>query len=245
MTLAGLRRRFTEFQERLATLRNGFPHGSNPFIDIDRRLTRTAVDVIFDVGANVGQSTLEFRRWYPNATIHCFEPIASTFERLQANVRPMRRVNAHKLAFGDAARTVAMQVAALSDMSGVDSTFDTTRTENVEVQALDQFCHRHKIDRIDYLKIDTEGHDLKVLEGAESLLTTDSVAIVQVEAGMNPDNRFHVAGTDLAAYLQRFGYRLFGIYEQTLQWPTADAYLRRANLVFVSPETVLRNHWND
>ncbi len=73
------------------------------------------------------------------------------------------------------------------------------------------------------MKIDTEGYDLEVLRGAESLLTHQRVDLVQVEAGMNRDNHRHVTFILLTEYLERFNYRLFGIYNQSGEWPARQA----------------------
>jgi len=43
------------------------PHGVDPFCDIERLLRRFAAEVIFDVGANLGQSTMQFQNHFPRA----------------------------------------------------------------------------------------------------------------------------------------------------------------------------------
>ena len=111
----------------------------------------------------------------------------------------------------------------------------------VIVRTLASICAEYAIDRIDYLKIDTEGSDLAVLRGAEPLLAQDRVALVEAEVGMSPDNTHHVPIAEVVGFLEPRGYRLFGIYEQRLEWPTQQPYLRRTNIVLASPSTVLSN----
>jgi FkbM family methyltransferase len=243
MTRDGLWYRWNDLRERLSLLWHGLPHGCNPYIDVSRRLTRTSVDVIFDVGANRGQSAHSFRRWYPRARIYCFEPVKATFDILQRTVRHDARVSVHHLAFGATAGAQLIALGPDDRMSNVGREASDGRAESIVVETLDRFCAQHEIDHIDYLKIDTEGSDLAVLEGAPELLGRGAARIVEVEGGLNPDNSFHVGAQALTQCLTAHGYRLFTIYEQVLEWPTADAYLRRANFVFVSAETVRRNHW--
>ena len=51
----------------------------------------------------------------------------------------------------------------------------------VELDTLDNFCKLNDIERIDFLKIDVEGHELRVLEGATELLASKKVDIIQFE----------------------------------------------------------------
>jgi hypothetical protein len=113
----------------------------------------------------------------------------------------------------------------------------------VQIETFDHWADDAGVESVDYLKVDTEGYDLEVLRGAERRLATSSVGLVEVEAGMNPDNRLHVPEASFRELLEPRGYRLFGVYEQTLEWPTRDAFLRRANLVFIAPRLIKENRW--
>jgi FkbM family methyltransferase len=243
MTLAGLRQRLNELCVRVPLMWRGLPHGFEPHVDIDRRLTRTTIKMVFDVGANRGQSARTFRYWYPQATIHCFEPVPTTFRILQTAVSRWPQVQTHQIGFSGAAGQAPIALPTRDDQAHLNLIEGDALIEMVELDTLDAFCLRHGVSHIDYLKIDTEGHDLAVLQGGASLLAEGAAAIVEVEAGMNPDNHFHASAESLTQCLAQHGYRLFGFYEQVLEWPTAEAFLRRANLVFVSPDTIRRNHW--
>ena len=94
------------------------------------------------------------------------------------------------------------------------------------------------MDRIGLLKVDSEGHDLQVLIGFRKMLAATRIDLVEAEVGMNPENKRHVSFEAVKAYLERFGYRLFLIYEQTYDVPfSGRAVLRRCNVVFVSEKT--------
>lgn len=184
--------------------------------------------VIFDVGANVGQTALKFRRRFPHAQIHCFEPSSHSAQRIRA--RKIRDVAVHEIALGSVAGTAMLS-------QGSDSAIFRLcedGSEAVSVETLDAFCAAHSIERIDFLKIDTEGHDLEVLKGATTMLDTRRIAAVQVEAGLSPENTLHVPFEALKAFLEAHDYRLFGIYDQVVEWPTRQPHLRRVNPLFVS-----------
>src|SRR5262249_54865627 len=112
------------------------------------------------------------------------------------------------------------------------------RTEEVEMDTIDRICQQSAVERVSYLKIDTEGGDLDVLKGAEQMLSSQRVHLVEVEAGMNCRNRRHVPFEALKDHLERRNYFVFGIYEQMCEWPTMEAHLRRVNAVFVSEHMI-------
>ena len=61
------------------------PRGIDFIQDIANSLPRYRVDIVFDVGANVGQSAKIYLARFPRSHIYCFEPVINTFHNLQAN----------------------------------------------------------------------------------------------------------------------------------------------------------------
>jgi hypothetical protein len=89
------------------------------------------------------------------------------------------------------------------------------------------------LDHIDFLKIDTEGHDLEVLHGF--LPRLGQVDFVEVEAGMNPYNTTHVPFDRLAGFLREAGFHLAHIFQQKMEWKRGgQPVLRRCNPLFVN-----------
>jgi hypothetical protein len=60
---------------------------------------------------------------------------------------------------------------------------ETEATEEISVAAIDAFCVSQSIDRIDFLKLDVEGHELSVLHGARDMLNKGSISMIQFEFG--------------------------------------------------------------
>ncbi|MEV4757074.1 FkbM family methyltransferase [Micromonospora sp. NPDC049559] len=247
--------------ERLArrAIYRFLPRGTDLFLDIAHHLPALTVDVVFDVGANTGQSARAFLDWFPGSRVYCFEPVHDTFVRLSARYRHESRVRAFPLALGARPGQGTMVKAGTSELfrlaeaagpaahpGGVPYLGDGARPggagqpvradllESVPVATVDGFCREHGLDRISYLKIDTEGADLDVLRGAEEMLADQRVALVQVEAGMNRGNDTHVPFEELKEFLEARGYLLFGVYEQVPEWPTGRPHLRRCNAVFLA-----------
>lgn len=216
------------------------PHGFDACYDLRRRMPDART--IVDVGANVGQSALLFARVWPAARIHAFEPIASTFERLVANVSGCERITPVHTALGARAGTATVDLqrgASNNSISYSDAAARVGVVETVSIDTLDRYARDRGLERIDLLKVDCEGYDLEVLRGAEALLSEGRIGFVQAEAGMNPANEKHVPLGEIQSFLEGRGYVLFGLYEQRCEW-SGPARLRYCNPVFVHTSEVER-----
>lgn len=216
------------------------PRGFDLAYDLAQALPDYRVQTVFDVGANVGQSAQDYLEKFPGARIYSFEPVRSTFLQLENNLKGQDRVHCFQLAFGALPQQGAMVLEGksvmffLSGQSRPAPQGGNVITEQVEVATLDEFCRKHQVERISYIKIDTEGGDMDVLQGAEHLLAQQRIDLVQLEAGMNIHNTWHVALETLKQHLESRNYFLFGVYEQVHEWPAKEPQLRRANPVFIS-----------
>lgn len=211
------------------------PRGADLFHDVRITLPGYRFHTVLDVGANVGQSALEYVEALPEAQIHSFEPVATSFERLVRNTKDCPRVICHQLAVGAALGEVRMSVRQDDRMNRVlENGVVGALEELVPMTTVDTFLRTKDIERVSYLKVDTEGHDREVLRGADQALREQRIDLVELEAGMDPDNAFHVPFHELDALMTGHGYRLFGFYQQIHEWPRKAPQLRRANPVYLS-----------
>lgn len=207
------------------------PRGTDLQSDIRVALKHFDPVVVFDVGANVGQSTAQYLAQFAKAQIHAFEPVAATANELKKRFGGHPRVVIAQTALGDCNGDAFMEIAEQSVASHISA---NGVGEKVGIVTLDDYCSAAKVDRIGFLKIDTEGNDLAVLQGAENCLRNQEVDMIQVEAGMSPDNERHVRFEDIKEFLENRGYRLFALYEQVREFPKKQQNLRRVNPVFIS-----------
>lgn len=203
-------------------------------VDWLRDLTRfrgsDSFPVVFDVGANVGQTTEYFRARLPGATIHAFEPVPDTYARLVAGVGKLGGVHCHQLALSDTVGTAeivttgrsveaSLSSALLSEQPGV-------RRETVKLTTVDAFCLANDIVAIDLLKVDTEGHELAVFDGATGLFSRRAVGAVYAEICFSADNRHNTQFSAVFDRLTGQGLRFLGLYE--MEWfqelPTTTAF---------------------
>ena len=196
-------------------------------------LAQGRVSVIFDVGANRGQSILRFRSVFPSAKIFSFEPVSKTYKLLNNRFDHAPSVFLFNLALSD--KNTRGLVTCNSTSTGnrvLGEGVDSADAEDALLVTGDSFCESNGIDSIGVLKIDTEGHDFKVLEGFMGMLSSGRVKFIEVEASLSLENRKHVYFLEFVKYLNGFGYRLLGLFEQTIDLDKGE--LRRANLLFCS-----------
>lgn len=176
--------------------------------------------VFFDVGANVGTFASMLLTEFPQATVHAFEPHPRNYARLQSLGTRYNRVKCHNVALGDAEGTATLYDRADGDGSSHASLHESVISElhgqgvvevGVRVVTLDTIAEEQGVDYVDYLKIDTEGHELAVLKGAARLLAGNRIGCIQFEFNeMNVvsrvflrDFRKILAGYDLFRLLPR------------------------------------------
>lgn len=221
--------------------------GINMFDDIKYLLPHFQAEVIFDIGANLGQSTEKYLRKFANSTAFCFEPVKETFTTLQKRFKKNRRVQCFNIAFWDESGKSKIVIDRHSDMSSLlnhslnNLSEEKQNLQNVQLETIDQFCTDKKINHINFMKIDTEGADLNVLKGASNMLSQQKIDIVEVEAGMNLQNKRHVAFENIKKLLESNNYFLLAIYEQVGEWQKKEPQLRRTNPVFIS-EYLIKTH---
>jgi FkbM family methyltransferase len=222
------------------------PFGMDPISDIKSILENYKIETIIDVGANTGQSALRLIKQLPDAVIHCIEPSFETFQILINTLSNNRNVFSYQIALGEKNGAHELFYGGNDSSmytlvnSNIDKQLDRGEANKIKIQMLDTFCDKNDIKHVNFLKIDTEGYDLNVLKGAGSLYSKNAIDFIEVEAGMNPRNKFHVPFIDLKLFLEGKGYLLFGFYDQTHEWIEKKPFLRRCNAVFIS-ETLADN----
>jgi FkbM family methyltransferase len=201
--------------------------------------------VYVDVGAHKGNI---FREVHASSltlrSAHLIEPNPTSFAALETTVREL---GAEKVAtcynVAVAAAPQRLQLRDADDMTkvlgpalGSDGVFETNDLLSFEAEALtlDGIFQALQSPHISILKIDVEGYEREVFAGAAGLLSTQSIDLIYVEAGLNPAGAQQTYYRDIEDLLGEHGYRLFRIYEQMHEWIEDSPFLRRVNLAFLS-----------
>ena len=209
--------------------RENLPAGFDWILDIQRNLHLRSEPVVFDVGANLGQTVKEIKQRLPNARLHAFEPVESSFAQLEVVASRFSSVTCHQLALGAAPSTERIKVVPLASRNSLVATTlvddEKAIEQEIEISTVDDVCAKHQISAIDILKTDTEGYDLNVLRGAEGLLGRGAVNAVYVEVGFADAHPQCSAFQPIYDFLIERGFRFSGLYDlywlQRKPWPEA------------------------
>jgi FkbM family methyltransferase len=152
--------------------------------------------IFFDVGANEGNFSLLVASVFKQrpVEIFAFEPTLISYNTLKKNTGSIKNIRLFQFGFG--AKEEALPVWSNYEGSGATSlysqafanySFNRNVVEEISLKTLDGFCNEYGVEHVDFLKIDVEGHELFVLQGAQQLLQSKRIQFIQFEFGS-----FHV-----------------------------------------------------
>ncbi len=206
-------------------------------------------DIVFDVGANKGEWSKNVLLNVSSVNIYSFEPVASVFDVLKDNLSDSE-ASLHNIAISDSDGKKRFfyynQNSELSTFyrraSSVEQELDIKPIQvMVQTKTLDLFCKEQLISHIDFLKIDTEGAELDVLQGAVELLQGHKIKTIQFEYG---DTYSDVGITlrQVCQLLSSYGYTIFRIFANGLihikNWNDSLENNRYSNYLAVSSERI-------
>jgi FkbM family methyltransferase len=188
-------------------------------------------DVILDCGANVGQLAQGFREAYPNSEIFSFEPVGKVFDKLSKKCETIK-VTPVRAAVGDYDGSATMNLTASPEANSLlgfeagNPCAQWTKEvgqEEVKICTLDQWCEDNGIapQRVDIVKLDVQGAELKALHGAKKLL--EKTKAVYLEVSFVPIYQGAPLFEEIDRLMTGTGYRRHAIYpsDQPHHWGDA------------------------
>ena len=133
-------------------------------------------DVVMDIGAHHGYYTLAFSRLVgPTGFVYSFEPLASNYRNLTRNVikNDLGNVSTFEMAISDKIGEVPFSDSSNTYANTLEqgsTVFSGSETTVVSCIDLDTFSSDYRVAKVDFLKIDVEGHELEVLHGAAATI---------------------------------------------------------------------------
>lgn len=200
-------------------------------------------ETFVDVGANAGAWTSMWLRFAPAACRGIlFEPLPDMQKEL-LRLFEGSSITVLNAAAGDEEGTMPL---------AVDKTFSETSslvaavTDHQSVFCPTQVCRldkvllEHGMKQVDFLKVDAEGFDSRVLKGARDLISNGAIKTIQFEY----NSMWAAAGstlTETTAWLEQHGYKVFllrstGLHK--LDWAVFGEFYRYSNFLAVSEEAM-------
>lgn len=141
---------------------------------ICRVLLTDPAGVALDVGANIGTTSAIFSQYLPDGQVYAFEPGPNIFAALEANIAANRLHNVRpvRLAVAAAPGTVNFFEDSAYGHIAMDG-----RGCDVASISIDDFVASRALSRVDFIKIDVEGFESGVLEGAAKTIERFSPVI--------------------------------------------------------------------
>ncbi len=148
-------------------------------------------NVVFDVGANIGEWAKIALSLNSKIQLHCFEPSQRTFSSLLEQQFPTNVVLNN---FGLGSASSEKTLFIFDDNSPFNSLWKRNnlesyglktprREEKVKLETIDNYCSINNVECIDILKVDVEGHELEVIRGARKLIEEGRINLIQFEYG--------------------------------------------------------------
>lgn len=223
---------------------------------VNQYLLKNPCQTVLDIGANAGLFSLELYQQNSHLTYHVFEPLPSTFQKLAdtaaLNHADTARYIIHNTGLSDKAGIFDFYLPAASEAASlrpVDDAFylkesspmgEYTGAQKLEkiscsVDTVDHFAAAHTLQDIGFIKIDTEGNEKFVLEGAVHTLQTHR-PLVYCELLRKHAKRFGYHPNEVIGFMKKLGYAcqtirngiLTGIEEITEQTAETNFFFAHA-----------------
>lgn len=198
-----------------------FWHGqySRDVLQLAQRLLEPD-DVVFDIGANIGEFATFAAKRLTRGALHAFEPIPRLAEACRANLERngFDHAHVHEIGFSDEPARVPVYSPGRPGAdgavnNGMGSLFAGEGfgvAGMIDVVPMDAWCEQQRIERLDLLKMDVEGAELRVLQGGDRTIRSfRPVMIVEANPATCGRAGYDVAG--LFARIASLGYAMHNI----------------------------------
>jgi FkbM family methyltransferase len=198
----------------------------------NKLLSRVKIETVADVGCCQGRTIRGFLRTYHPRRIHGFEPNQVNFKKAKENLDGIPEVSLHNVAVSDVSGEGVLRLAATD--SGHSLLHHSLRKEPESEQKttlirLDNWMEENGVSGFDYLKIDTQGNDFRVIKGMGNKIQTVKILKAEVwfcDDGYEGGHLFH----EVMGYLYSQGFYLYNFTNLTYY---KNARLRWGDAVFL------------
>ncbi len=211
------------------------------FESMQKLLDKVEKPIIFDVGAHQGVYSVLFRKIFPTSVVYAFEPFGDTFSRLKENTASDPSIHPFNFGFSNREGTEIFHsnmhdgtnslfsTNELSSQTWGEGVLDTKNVVQAEFKTIDSFISAMAIPRIDLLKIDVQGAEYLVMEGAARTCKKESIQLIYNEIITQPTYDGQKRLDEVLTCFYDSGFDLFDIYNLS---HTKEGRLRQVDTIF-------------
>lgn len=189
-------------------------------------ITKTS-PTIFDIGAHEGETSLMYNANFDNPCIYSFEPFLPSFEKLKDSLKSFPNIKIFNTAISNFTGEVDFHVNKSSATNSIlptsgdseknwgENIMDTIDTIRVSSMTIDDFVEKFKIETIDILKIDTQGTEYEIIEGAGQSIEQNKIKIIYLEIIIVSTYQRQKYPDEIFLLLRNKGFQLFNLYNYT------------------------------
>jgi FkbM family methyltransferase len=198
------------------------PYGISLETDVYRINGSKSVNTFFDVGAHHGLFLNNFIQIFRPQKTYAYEPVIHNFNTLVSNsqkssgsVSCYQKAISNHVGWADIQLRENSQWHSLKKVNSSESSLEV-KYEKVATTTIDEEVAKHGVNVIDFLKIDTEGFEREVLDGAKKSLFNHKIKFIYIEATLRELPVSHTELKIINDILVKFDYRLVAIYDQMI-----------------------------
>lgn len=181
--------------------------------------------IIIDVGAYQGFWTGGYIKYFPLVNAHLIEPFVDSYKVLVNKFQNHKNIKVYNLAFSNSLGKEKVNVntksytnslleldCKASDSWENDELMNITK-EDVNIITLDKFTEENNLQKINILKLDVQGYESRVLEGAKNALKNKIIDLILLEIIIVPTYKNQSSVAELFDTFEKYKYKLYGIYD--------------------------------
>lgn len=199
-------------------------------------------DVAWDIGANIGYYSCLFAKLVgETGKVYSFEPAKSTYEFLkdQIQLNNFTNITPLRLGLGSKIESVPLyynQPGAGEGTASIKYTAGKSNQEDIQIETIDHLCSQQRIEIPDFVKIDVEGFQQEVFEGAQGFLAKHSPMIL---AELQDENKEEIHA--LEKMIREQGYSLYEIHKRHLLPCLNVAHSKKRNFLLAKKRALHHN----
>lgn len=170
--------------------------------------------IIIEAGAHIGRDTLKMSTFWPDAHIYAFEPVPELFAQLKERTGMQPDVHTFNLALSDTQGTATLHVSsgASTAASSLLEPYEYVKERpnvlfhpiTVPTTTLDAWAAGAGLNHIDFLWLDMQGYELKVLKASPTILAT--VRAILIEASLTERFKENPLYGEIRTWLEDQGF---------------------------------------